>query len=319
MAEFIIRTEDIRQEEIISLFVEGATDRSIIKKLKSQNPVILEGSRGTGKSFLLRICEEEQNQRFSTDRIVPIYITFAKSSLLQTNDKLQFIHWMLSRICSQVIRILRKKGLNLNSSHAISILSGQPEISKKTKIEELATQYEESYKKQPQSFDISSLPSIEEFKDAIEDISSDLNIKRFNFLFDEVAHILRPEQQRQFFTLFRDLRSPYITCNAAVYPGVTSYGETFQTSHDADVISLTRRPSEPGYVDYMKDIVFKQSVDQQKDSINRNGENFTALAYCASGNPRVLLNPTYSLHRPEPQLPRTDVRLGPSMPCVSPI
>jgi hypothetical protein len=33
----------------------------------------------------------------------------------------------------------------------------------------------------------------------------------------------------------------------------------------------------------------------------------------------AIITPTYSFHRPEPQLPRTDVRLGPSMPCVSPI
>lgn len=289
MSEFIIRTEDIRQEDIFDLFVEGTTDRQIIDKLKTQTPVILEGSRGTGKSFLLRICEEEQNKLFTANRIVPIYITFVRSSLLQSGDQSQFIHWMLAKICSQIIRTLRKKGLNLDSSPAISILSGQPNLTSTTKIEALTKQYEESYKRPSELIDIRDLPTIENFKDAIEDICKDLNIVRFNFLFDEVAHILRPEQQRQFFTLFRDLRSPYITCNAAVYPGVTSYGETFQSSHDADQISLIRRPTDAGYLNYMKNIVFKQSTDQQKEVITRNIENFNALSYCASGNPRLLL------------------------------
>jgi len=55
MSEFIIRTEDIKSEEILGLYVETARDKRIVELLKSPNPVVLEGSRGTGKSFLLRV------------------------------------------------------------------------------------------------------------------------------------------------------------------------------------------------------------------------------------------------------------------------
>src|SRR5690606_12337696 len=106
--------------------------------------------------------------------------------------------------------------------------------------EKIANLYEASWKKSDLTIDTSVIPSIETFRDALEDVCEDLGIDRFSFFFDEVAHIFRPEQQRQFFTLFRDLRSPYITCNAAVYPGVTSYGNTFQPTHDATFLQIAR-------------------------------------------------------------------------------
>jgi hypothetical protein len=115
------------------------------------------------------------------------------------------------------------------------------------------------------------------------------DIKRLNILFDEAAHIFRPEQQRQFFTLFRDLRSPYMTCNAAVYPGVTAYGAVFETMHDARVATLNREVLDSGYRLQMRDIVIRQATSELQRDIEGNGQNFDALAYSVSGNPRLLL------------------------------
>jgi hypothetical protein len=70
-------------------------------------------------------------------------------------------------------------------------------------------------------------------KDYFEYICTTVNIDRITIFFDEAAHVFRPEQQRQFFTLFRDFSSPYISCNAAVYPAVTHYGHSFEMNHDA--------------------------------------------------------------------------------------
>ncbi|PXX77462.1 hypothetical protein, partial [Rivihabitans pingtungensis] len=116
-----------------------------------------------------------------------------------------------------------------------------------------------------------------------------LGLRRINVLFDEAAHIFRPEQQRQFFTLFRDLRSPYMTCNASVYPGVTSYGSSFEAVHDAQIESLNRDIHSATYREQMREIVLKQSGSELQSDIEKNGENFDALALAVSGNPRLLL------------------------------
>jgi len=59
MSEFYLRTESIKQSDILSLSVVNSTDRSILDTLKSNEPCLLEGSRGTGKSFLMRAGSRE--------------------------------------------------------------------------------------------------------------------------------------------------------------------------------------------------------------------------------------------------------------------
>ncbi len=293
MADFFYRTESIRPDEILDYFVETKNDRAIIGELKARNPAILIGSRGVGKSFLLRVAEAELLSELNTAKVFPVYVTFSKSSLIHTDDPSQFHHWMLARICSSIIRSLMKSGLITSViPSSLSILSNEPAISikiEKTKIEKIAEAFEASWQNPGASIDISGLPSIETFKYAIEDLCSDLKLNRFSIFIDEAAHIFWPEQQRQFFTLFRDLNSAYITCNAAVYPGVTAYGETFQPAHDATMLTLNRDILENDYISNMREIVKKQADSTIMSNIVRNGQNFALLAYSSSGNPRVLL------------------------------
>jgi hypothetical protein len=156
-------------------------------------------------------------------------------------------------------------------------------------LEKLEAEFEVSYKNPDKQIDTGSIPSVEQFRDAIEDICRQNNISRISLLFDEAIHIFRPEQQRQFFTLFRDLRSAYIGCNAAVYPGVTSYGDVFELTHDATPKRLERDMISARYVDNMREIALRQVESSTAASILRNENTFSVLAYCVGGNPRLLL------------------------------
>lgn len=291
MSEFIIRTEDIKPEEILGLYVETSRDKRIVELLKSANPVIIEGSRGTGKSFLLRVAEAQMLKNFPIDAVVPVYLSFVKSSLLQSSDPQQFQHWMMARLCGRITRSLYQAGLLIKTESALSIITGGARLTdvEETPLEKVVKAYEESYKQPGIPVDSSVVPDVEDFKDAIEDICRARSIKRFAIFIDEAAHIFRPEQQRQFFTLFRDLRSPYLGCNAAVYPGVTAYGQTFQATHDALIEEINRDVLDSDYLANMKEIVFKQADAALMADISTQGENFNALAYAVSGNPRLLL------------------------------
>lgn len=291
MADLLYRTEDIPSEDLLELFVETKQDREIIELIKATSPVILVGSRGVGKSFLLRVAEEEMLQNFSANRILPVYLTFTKSSLLHSADSKQFLNWMLARLCIRTTRALRKQGFLAAPPSAVSVLAGGKETLNTSKIETIAAAYERSWQNPNEVVDVTGLPTVESFIDAIEEICSELNIKRINFLIDEAAHIFRPEQQRQFFTLFRDLRTSVISCNAAVYPGVTSFGESFQSAHDASFITLDRNILQEDYIPKMREIVEKQ-LEADSDllsEISKNRQNFAVLAYAATGNPRLLL------------------------------
>lgn len=289
-SQFIIRTEDIRPDAIMDMFVATKRDTDLIEALKAPNPLIIEGSRGTGKSFLLRVCEQQQLQVFEREGILPVYISFIKSSLLHAGNAQQFQHWMLARICSRVLRTMQSTGRIGNASKATSLLSGGSSSSAmKTRLEYIEEAYASSFKNPGITINDSEIPEVEDFKDAVQDLCEEAGIRRINLLFDEAAHIFRPEQQRQFFTLFRDLRSPHLTCNAAVYPGVTVYGNTFELSHDARIESLHRDITEENYHMQMREIIMKQADSTLQRQIEKNGKNFDALAYAVSGNPRLLL------------------------------
>ena len=187
MVDFLYRTEDIPQEEVLKYFVETTEDRSILNALKARNPVILVGSRGVGKSFLLRVAQAEMQSNFETEHILPVYVTFNKTSLLDTNDPDQFQHWMLARLCNSIIRTLKKSGQLSPIPSSASILMGDTpnhDLIQQTRIEEIANDYEQSWMNPGTEVNTIGLPSIEDFKEAIEDLCSELDITRFVIFID---------------------------------------------------------------------------------------------------------------------------------------
>lgn len=294
MTDFFYRTEDISPSDVQQYFVETEQDRQVVDALKGRNPTIVVGSRGVGKSFLLRVAQQEMLQEFEAKRVLPIYLTFVKSSLLQTTDPQQFRNWMLARICSAIVRGVKKQGLLLHLTESARLLAGAPAAvsAEQPRMEAIVEAYEESWRTPGQTVDVHDLPTVDDVKVALEDLAEDLNVSRFAILIDEAAHVFLPGQQRQFFTLFRDLRSHCVTCNAAVYPGVTAFGDTFQPSHDATMVSLDRDVQSPDYIKSMREIVEKQADSSLMRRISQNGQNFAVLAYAATGNPRLLLKTT---------------------------
>lgn len=289
---FFIRTEDVPSDKLLDLFVETVRDRQVVDSLKSSTPTVLVGSRGVGKSFLLRVAASELKKTLEKNKVFPVYLSFTKSSLVQCANPDQFHFWMLAKICNAVLRALTREGLFVRIPIEAKTLAGgqalQPE-SGPSRLELIENRFETFWLEPTVEINTSVVPDVDALKDAIEDLCTKLSLSRIALFIDEAAHVFIPQQQRSFFTLFRDLRSPYITCNAAIYPGVTSYGESFQPAHDATFISVDREVMADGYIANMREIVEKQASSEVLKNIERNGQNFATLAYAASGNPRLLL------------------------------
>jgi hypothetical protein len=295
-SQFYLRTESIKPEDIRKLSVVNAEDRTIINALKSSEPCLLEGSRGTGKSFLMRVAELEIEAESPEE--LTVFVAFNKSSLINTDDDLQFYHWMLAKTLKALANKLRKKGLAISQQSA-ALLSNDTHVDTKAmegELKRIVARFEESYKRNS-PVEVDSLPDIEDVKEAIEGICSENQLERVNFFFDEAAHVFRPEQQRQFFNLFKDLRSPYVTCNAAIYPGVTHFGDSFEITHDCTYKRIERNIRDVDYLQYFKDIVFKQASDEMRQAFENQRDLFNTLAYCAGGNPRILLKTIQDLDR----------------------
>lgn len=288
MSDFYLRTESIKPDEIRALFVESPQDKQIIKALKSSEPCILEGSRGTGKSFLMRIAQQEIE--ISDKHCVAVFVSFNVSSLISTEDTHQFYHWMLAKSLRALLISLKKKGFIVSPFNAglLSRDEHDDENAIEKGLDVIVKEFESSYKN-GNTISIESLPDIEDVKEALQQICLDNKLERIYFFFDEAAHVFRPEQQRQFFSLFKDMRSPYITCNAAIYPGVTYFGDSFEPVHDCTYKVIERDIRDPEYVNYFKKIALKQSDANLKKTIEQNADLFATLALAGGGNPRMIL------------------------------
>lgn len=288
--DLFYRTEDIALDDIQGFFVETRADRRLVDACKGRASVVLQGSRGVGKSFILRVAQAEMNDAFDADGVLPVYVTFNKAGLLQTADPLQFQRWMMAKLCSRIMRAVRQRGLVAQETSILPALAPNrgSESAVQAALLEIERRFEDSWKHPGKQVDGSESLDPQLLKDAIEDLCAATKLRRVVLLVDEAAHVFIPDQQRHFFTLMRDLRSPYISVKAAVYPGVTSFGDSFQMSHDATLLSVERDILDDGFMAAMREIVLKQDPELA-GPISRYGEVFDALSFASTGNPRILL------------------------------
>ena len=235
---------------ILDYYVGTVHDEEILEHLETPIPCLLEGSRGVGKSFLFKVLKQRLLNRFADTKILPVMVTFRNSPFLKTENESAFYYWMLARITSEIIRALKKAGVLVGR---YSFLYGtSSNTDDETELEKICNQFEQSWREKEVDIDISLLPTIDDLLQAIEDVCETSFIERIIVNIDEAAHVFIPAQQRQFFTLFRDMRSPYLKCNAAIYPGTTCFGDSFQPMHDAMFLHISRNIQDDDYIPELK-------------------------------------------------------------------
>jgi hypothetical protein len=284
-----LTTEDIEPERVLDYLVRTPTDAELLSHLKSRTPVLLRGSRGSGKSFLLRAAQQEMLSHLAVDKVLPAYASFMNTPLIKVGGPEQFLPWMIVTLANSIVRAAQDQGLSipataaLNAIGAVSRPGGQP-----SRLEQIQTMFETAWRKPkdvPADIDV---PDAMVLVEAVRDLCRDTGLKRVALLIDEAAQVFVPDQQRQFFTLMRDLRSPYLTVKAAVYPGATSFGYAFQPGHDATIASVDRDVTDKDYIDSMREIISRQDEDLAR-KLSGQGSLLDILALAATGNPRVFL------------------------------
>lgn len=297
-----LRAEDIHLDEIFDYYVPFSIDENIVNQIMSISPALLIGSRGTGKTMLLRVAELRLQNRIDCLKVLPLTVSFGRSSFI---DPQLFRPWMIAKVLFQLQLKLEKMG---RISFATSLFKRYTGVERDDrfafKIKTFISLIEDAWKSGKgfkvdpinvlsifgsKAENIDFLNEIDIFKALIEDICNEFGYRRINIFFDEAAHNFIPAQQREFFGLFRDLRSPYLSGVAAVYPGLTSYGHTFQTFHDATLIRVERSIESTDYLESMEKIIMNRVNNETWMELRQNGEALHALIYAASGNPRLLL------------------------------
>lgn len=148
MISFTLRTEDLSIEEISKFYVDTKHDRENVEFLKSNVTGLLIGSRGTGKTMLLKVAEKELLEKFELNRTLPVFVSFSSAALVD-NEEEKFKKWMLSKILFVLQGQLKELGL-LKTKNIFSLLLGKE--SEETdelaiKINQLIDKLEKSWKK----------------------------------------------------------------------------------------------------------------------------------------------------------------------------
>ena len=120
--EIIFRTEDLKQREIQDKFVETGKDRENIEYLKKKTPIILSGSRGTGKTMLLKMAEKEMDDKFDEDRILPVFVSFSKAIFVDIDKDILYFSLASPSFLLHVSSMIEMNVLSLSVSSSVSSL-----------------------------------------------------------------------------------------------------------------------------------------------------------------------------------------------------
>lgn len=237
MNEAIIRTEDIDPKLVKDYFVETEADREIIELLKGRQPVLVVGSRGTGKTMLLRMAEQELSAAFQEKRNLPVFVNLVTCNVYDSKNILKVL---ISRTLIALQQSLRAHGFRISGS----IFRPITDVSLNPIVERLEHYINESNeaadsRSEIQINDELIKEDVAKLLDFLNELCGEFEIRCITFFFDEACQVFQPTHQRVFFDYFRALRNYNIVCKAAVYPGIVTYG-TFQKFHDATVKSIKR-------------------------------------------------------------------------------
>ncbi|KAG8153419.1 zinc ribbon domain-containing protein [Burkholderia catarinensis] len=304
------RSEDLQSQEVKDLSVVADFERRIIDSLKSAGAHLLQGARGVGKSTLLRYTEIELDATFRNNRVLGVYVNFKTSTLLEgiaAGQKSAFQIWVNTKILQALheklivhellsgagtadpykqvfgIASVEKTGTFLTEKlHQLQKLAFADD--KDAVLNEIGSDFLDKL------FDPASLSEV------LKDVVRQFHLERIVFLFDEAAHTFIPSQQETFFEIFKLVHGGIISCKAAVYPTVTSYGRNFEVGQDAIVLPLDRYdPAGHGkrlYRSQFRDIVDKRlpKASRKRKDVFGHGEVLDLCIDVSSGNPRAFLH-----------------------------
>ena len=271
--------------EIARYFVETAGDREIIESLKSNQPTLLVGSRGTGKTMLLKIAEKEISDDFHNRKKLPVFVNLSSCSIHNTNMILNVI---ISRTLISLRKSLREHGILLkgNIFKPVTDVNLNPIVAKLEEyIADSSEVDDESAEIEINSNQIQK--DTAQLIDFLTELCDEYKFISIVFFFDEACQVFCPSQQRIFFDFFRAMRAHNIVCKASVYPGIVSYG-SFQKFHDATIKRIERSIVSTDYVEKMREIV-RRNYPNLYTKFEQQGELLDNIIFYSSGNPRFLL------------------------------
>jgi hypothetical protein len=272
------RAEYLTRDQLLTWSALPQRERKVVAKLKGTGAKLLIGPRGSGKSTLLRVAYFEL---LESDDVLPVYVNYAKHLALEPmfhsrpDASELFRQWVVCKVVLGLADTAAETGLHLDSADWDS--SGAHEF-----VDALETGRE------PRD---SPAISPTRLLSMIAGLLQTARRKRAVLLFDDAAHAFSPQQQREFFEIFRQLRSRTVAPKAAVYPGVTNYSSNMHIGHDAELVEAWYRSDDKAFFQTMEDVLERRLPDSLRAEFTGEREELLKyLALASFGLPRSFLN-----------------------------
>lgn len=271
--------EKLSKDEICEWYID-LIQSNLTSKLTGRGAKLLSAPRGAGKSMLFKkayyLCIDNQ------DHPLPIYVNYSNYIKVdaaghnRNNYFTIFRKWVLGKILLAVVQTLNELEKNNIFKYFKNI--DLDELKKLVYALEGGT-YD--------PIDIELSP--EKVCSILISIAEDLGRPRVVLLLDDAAHAFTPELQREFFGLFRALSTIHVSPKAAVYPGITSYGDKFHSGHDAEIIKIGIKPEDHDYTTHMINLLRARFSKEEFSRLEKIDGLLETLSFAASGIPRALI------------------------------
>jgi len=296
------RAEDIDRDSLERLFVEtGEADKTIINALLAPGAHLLEGSRGTGKTMLLRVAYERMKKRLldGQSSILPVFVrfpnylsTYNPHTIVSQNFN-PFLHWVVAKLIDATEKVANESNV-ISENDAIqrmAVIVPQylQRLEEHYRDESVADIEKNASKLKVETRELEIFGRLDELAENLLEIARQRNATGIAFFLDEAAQSFAEELQPTFFQIMKHLRHEKISVKAAVYPFVTSYGKDFDIGQDAQMLRIDRNYEEDTTDSFYEEFFSKRIGDElTKKYIDQEMKKFIRIA--AGGNPRWIIH-----------------------------
>jgi Cdc6-like AAA superfamily ATPase len=252
------RADFIPYDDLKAETADNDIFNKIVDSLIKKQTTLIVGPRGCGKTHMMRyasiLCQENESKPFA------VYVSFNRyyrlEPLLTSKiDAINLFHsWVLARIIVSSYDAIKE----VNKDITEDVLSESLNYLDVNSLSNVINQLEKGISlTEEEQLEIRKL-SIPNVKNIIDNLRMLGGRKRTILLLDDAALTLTPEYMKEFFDIFRTLKSSHISPKASVYPGTTEYGARFHPTQEGELIPVWLSVEEASYSEIMEDIAKKR-------------------------------------------------------------
>ncbi|GIH50962.1 hypothetical protein SAMN05421833_109117 [Microbispora rosea] len=275
---FEARAEHLTRGELESWTALSERETKVVAKLKATGAKLLIGPRGSGKSTLMLLA---YYQLLDSGDVFPVYVNYAKHLALEPIFKARpdatelFRQWVLAKVILGLHETEASTG-RTTPGESTDRLAASREFIESLEVGIVPNEFQR----------VSPTQLISHINAYVASAGR----KRAVLLFDDAAHAFSAQQQREFFEIFRQLRTRTIAPKAAVYPGVTNYSANMHVGHDAEVLEAWYRADDPAFLETMQAVLSRRLPSEMHEEFHGDRvELLHYLALASFGMPRSFL------------------------------